>query len=186
MARLRPIRNEFCREATMPGAGYVRRSEARGTQCRPQLPDWLRNWQRTDLVALSSSRNAFHATATRVGAYQRPPLRPSPRRRSPHKHRASESNTTIAMQSLRSLARTSTRAFSTSAPRPLAKLQLIGRLADSPEVLPTSTGRELIKFSMGVSQGRRDEEGNRSVSWFEIASFVEGPQRDLLLSLPKG
>jgi len=65
-------------------------------------------------------------------------------------------------------------------------MQLIGRLADTPELTPTSTGRELIKYSLGVSGGPRDEQGNRATSWFRIASFVEGPQRDLLLSLPKG
>ncbi|KAK5112671.1 hypothetical protein LTR85_011182 [Meristemomyces frigidus] len=92
------------------------------------------------------------------------------------------------MQSLRSLPRAalSARAFSTTAPRPLAKMELIGRLADTPELMPTSTGRDIIKYALGVSGGPRDENGNRAVSWFKIASFVEGPQRDLLLSLPKG
>lgn len=79
------------------------------------------------------------------------------------------------------------RAFSTSAPRPLAKMQIIGRLADTPELTPTSTGRELIKYTLGVSTGAKDENGNRGVSWFKVASFQpEGAQRDLLLSLPKG
>lgn len=80
----------------------------------------------------------------------------------------------------------SLRAFSTTAPRPLAKMQLIGRLADTPEMTPTSTGREIVKYALGVSTGARDAEGRRATSWFNVASFVEGPQRDLLLSLPKG
>lgn len=92
------------------------------------------------------------------------------------------------MQSFRTLPRaaSSIRAFSTTVPRPLAKMQLIGRLADTPELMPTSTGREIVRYSIGVSGGPRDESGNRAVSWFRIASFTEGPQRDLLLSLPKG
>ena len=92
------------------------------------------------------------------------------------------------MQSLRALPRaaSSIRAFSTTVPRPLAKMQLIGRLADQPEQIPTSTGRDVSRFALGVSTGPKDENGNRPVSWFRVASFVEGPQRDLLLSLPKG
>lgn len=91
------------------------------------------------------------------------------------------------MQSLRFQAPRAMRAFSTTSARSLAKMQLIGRLADQPELVDTSTGRQLVKYALGVSQGPRDESGNRSVSWFKIASFLdEGPQRDLLLNLPKG
>ncbi|KAK5167361.1 ssDNA-binding protein, mitochondrial [Saxophila tyrrhenica] len=94
------------------------------------------------------------------------------------------------MQALRSLPRAaalSARAFSTTTPRALAKMQIIGRLADQPECLPSSTGREVSKFALGVNTGPRDEHGNRATSWFNVASFMEdGPQRDLLLSLPKG
>lgn len=91
------------------------------------------------------------------------------------------------MQSLRTtLPRAGARAFSTSAPRPLARMQLLGRLADQPELTPTSTGREITKFAIGVSSGPRDEQGNRAVSWYRVASFAEGPQRDLLLGMEKG
>ena len=95
---------------------------------------------------------------------------------------------TATMQSLRSLhaPRAFARAFSTTTPRALARMQLIGRLADQPELAPTSTGREISRFAIGVSTGPKDVDGNRSTSWFNIGSFVEGPQRDLLLSLPKG
>ena len=65
-------------------------------------------------------------------------------------------------------------------------MQIIGRLADTPELTPTSTGRDVTRFALGVSSGPRDENGERAVSWFRVASFVEGPQRDLLLDLPKG
>jgi len=94
------------------------------------------------------------------------------------------------MQSLRTAlpraAPSAARAFSTTVPRPLAKMQLIGRLAETPELMPTSTGRELVRYTIGVSTGPRDDAGNRATSWFKVASFGEGPQREVLLKLPKG
>lgn len=90
------------------------------------------------------------------------------------------------MQALRFQLPRAARAFSTTPARPLAKMQLIGRLADQPELTPTSTGRELVKYSLGVSTGPKDENGNRATSWFRVASFSDGPQRDFLLGLPKG
>ncbi|KXT01441.1 hypothetical protein AC578_9540 [Pseudocercospora eumusae] len=91
------------------------------------------------------------------------------------------------MQSLRLHVPRAARAFSTSPARPLAKMQLIGRLGDQPELVDTSTGRQLVKYQLAVNKGPRDESGNQAVSWFRVASFLdEGPQRDLLLSLPKG
>ncbi|CZT21238.1 related to single-stranded DNA-binding protein [Ramularia collo-cygni] len=86
-----------------------------------------------------------------------------------------------------SLPRAATRAFSTTAARPLAKMQIIGRLADTPELFDTASGKQIVRYALGVSAGPRDEQGNRSTSWFRVASFMqEGPQRELLLSLPKG
>ena len=96
-----------------------------------------------------------------------------------HLSRPTTTTTTLPALLLRS-------SFSTSPPRPLSKMQLIGRLADSPELTPTSTGRDVIRYALGVSSGPRGEDGNRATSWFRIASFVEGAQRELLLSLPKG
>ncbi|EMF11865.1 uncharacterized protein SEPMUDRAFT_46970 [Sphaerulina musiva SO2202] len=90
------------------------------------------------------------------------------------------------MQAIRFQLPRAARAFSTTPARPLAKMQLIGRLADQPELTPTSTGRELVKYSLGVSTGPKDENGNRATSWFRVASFSDGPQRDFLLGLPKG
>lgn len=77
-------------------------------------------------------------------------------------------------------------AFSTSTPRSLAKMQILGRLADQPELTPTSTGREITRFAVGVSSGPRDEQGNRAVSWYKVASFAEGGARDVLLGMVKG
>ncbi|KAJ9631866.1 ssDNA-binding protein, mitochondrial [Taxawa tesnikishii (nom. ined.)] len=94
------------------------------------------------------------------------------------------------MFALRSLPRSGTsaaRAFSTSPAHSLARMQIIGRLADQPELTATSTGREMIRYSLGVSTGPRDESGNRATSWFKVASFMDaGGSRDVLLSMPKG
>ncbi|KHN99511.1 ssDNA binding protein [Metarhizium album ARSEF 1941] len=75
------------------------------------------------------------------------------------------------------------RSFSTSSPRSVARISIIGNLADTPEIQPTSTGREILKYSVASNTGPRD---NRQTSWFRVTSFVEGPRKDFLLSLPKG
>ena len=92
------------------------------------------------------------------------------------------------MSSIRQLSRAShsLRAFSTTPARPLAKMQIIGRLADAPEEQDTSVGRTVVRYALGVNTGPRDAEGNRPTSWFKVASFAEGRQKELLLSLTKG
>lgn len=75
------------------------------------------------------------------------------------------------------------RAFSTTARRDLAKMTIVGNLADTPEAQATSSGREIIKYAVASNSGRSD---NRHTSWFRITSFAEGPQKDYLLNLPKG
>ncbi|PLB53656.1 putative ssDNA binding protein [Aspergillus steynii IBT 23096] len=81
-------------------------------------------------------------------------------------------------------AASSARSFSSSSSRSVSRMILTGRLAAEPELQATSTGQDIIKYAVGTSHGNRD---NRQTSWFRIASFTpEGPQRDYLLSLPKG
>jgi hypothetical protein len=76
------------------------------------------------------------------------------------------------------------RAFSASVRRDIAKITLVGNLAATPEVKATSTGKEVIEYSVASSNGPRD---NRHTSWFRVATFAEeGPRRDYLTSLPKG
>ena len=75
------------------------------------------------------------------------------------------------------------RAFSTSAPRSVARISIIGNLADTPELQPTSSGREILKYAVASNSGPKD---NRQTSWFRVTSFADGPRRDFLLSLPKG
>ncbi|GES65919.1 ssDNA binding protein [Aspergillus terreus] len=78
----------------------------------------------------------------------------------------------------------SARPFSSSASCSVARMIITGRLAAEPELQATSTGQDVIKYAVGSSYGPRD---NRQTSWFRVSSFQpEGPQRDHLLSLPKG
>ncbi|KAF3480742.1 uncharacterized protein GIQ15_06089 [Arthroderma uncinatum] len=75
------------------------------------------------------------------------------------------------------------RAFSSTARRDFARLTLVGRLGMEPEVTTSVNGREYIRYHIATSYGPRD---NKQTSWFRIMSFVDGPARDNLLSLPKG
>jgi hypothetical protein len=77
----------------------------------------------------------------------------------------------------------SARSFSTTTARPLAKITIVGNLADTPEVHPTSTGREIVRYAVASNSGSRE---NRKTSWFKVTSFAEGASRDYLMSLPKG
>ncbi|RYP69184.1 hypothetical protein DL769_005352 [Monosporascus sp. CRB-8-3] len=82
------------------------------------------------------------------------------------------------------LAAAPARAFSASARRDIAKITLVGNLAATPEVKPTSTGREYVEYSVASSEGYGEK---RSTSWFRVTSWVEeGPRRDFLTSLAKG
>lgn len=78
----------------------------------------------------------------------------------------------------------SARAFSTTPANRLAKITIIGRLADQPEIQPTSTGREIVKYVIGTDTGFKE---NKQTSWFRVTSFdQEGPRRDYFTGLPKG
>jgi hypothetical protein len=77
-----------------------------------------------------------------------------------------------------------TRAFSSTTPRPVARITIVGNLADTPELQATSTGHEILKYAVASNSGPRE---NRQTSWFRVVSFEpEGPRRDFLQSLPKG
>lgn len=76
------------------------------------------------------------------------------------------------------------RSFSSTSRNPFAKINIIGNLADSPELIATSTGREIITYSVASNTGPKD---NRRTSWFKISAFVnEGPSRDRVMGLTKG
>lgn len=93
---------------------------------------------------------------------------------------------TVKMFALRrNVSSTLSRSFSTSARNnSFAKLTLIGRLADKPEITATSQGQEIMKYAVGTSTGRGE---NQKTSWFRVVSFLpEGPQRDFISNLEKG
>ncbi|RYO75784.1 hypothetical protein DL766_005758 [Monosporascus sp. MC13-8B] len=76
------------------------------------------------------------------------------------------------------------RAFSASARRDIAKITLVGNLAATPEVKPTSAGREFVEYAVASNEGSGEK---RTTSWFRVAAFIEeGPRRDFLTSLAKG
>ncbi|KAI9645829.1 ssDNA-binding protein, mitochondrial [Ciborinia camelliae] len=87
----------------------------------------------------------------------------------------------------RSINSTLSRNFSSSTSarnQNLAKLTLVGRLADKPEITATSQGQEIMKYAVGMSSGKGE---NQRTSWFRVVSFLpEGPQRDFISSLEKG
>ncbi|KAK4106648.1 GIDA-domain-containing protein [Parathielavia hyrcaniae] len=79
---------------------------------------------------------------------------------------------------------TAARTFSSTASRPIARITIIGNLADSPELRASSTGREFLRYSVASNTGPAD---NRKTSWFNVSCFVEeGARRDFFQGLPKG
>lgn len=79
------------------------------------------------------------------------------------------------------------RAFSSTPARPVAKITLVGNLTNTPELQATSTGRELLTYTVASNSGPRDEAGHRQASFFRVAAFEnEGPRRDFLQGLAKG
>ncbi|KAJ5197014.1 hypothetical protein N7449_007493 [Penicillium cf. viridicatum] len=76
------------------------------------------------------------------------------------------------------------RAFSSSPANSIARLTLTGRLGAEPELHATSSGQEVVKYTVATSHGNRD---NRQTSWWRVANFApEGGQRDFVLGLQKG
>jgi single-stranded DNA-binding protein len=84
---------------------------------------------------------------------------------------------------LRTAVPRSARAFSTTRPAQLARMTVVGRLGVAPEEVTISGDRSLVRYVIGSSYGKGDD---KKTSWFRVASFVTGPQKDLLLSVPKG
>lgn len=84
----------------------------------------------------------------------------------------------------RTVAATGARSFSTSSARSLARVSIIGNLADTPETHQTASGRDVIRYAIASNSGPRD---NRHTSWFRVTSFgAEDKRRDFMLSLAKG
>jgi hypothetical protein len=77
----------------------------------------------------------------------------------------------------------STRAFSVSTRASMAHLNLSGRLGAAPEEVQTNSDRSIVRYAVATTHGRGE---NKKTSWFKIAAFPEGGQKEFLLSLPKG
>ncbi|KAK2800680.1 hypothetical protein FQN50_008064 [Emmonsiellopsis sp. PD_5] len=76
------------------------------------------------------------------------------------------------------------RSFSTTPARAFARITIAGNLGAQPELRATSSGRDLVSYTLATSHGPKDD---RQTSWWRVTSFApEGPGRDLLLGLPKG
>lgn len=78
------------------------------------------------------------------------------------------------------------RAFSTTSPRSVARITIVGHLADTPEAQVSSNTenpREYVRYSVASHSGSKE---NRQTSWFRVTGFVDGGRKDFLLSLPKG
>lgn len=77
----------------------------------------------------------------------------------------------------------SARSFHTTPRRPIARMTIVGRLADAPELHSTSTGNDIIKYAIASGSGPRD---NRQTSWWKVVSFAKDGPRERLLGLAKG
>ena len=88
---------------------------------------------------------------------------------------------------LRSAARTAVstaRNFSTSSPREVARITVVGRLADTPELRTSASGRQWLRYTVNTRSGPAS---NPKTSWWNINAWIEeGPQRQFLQNLPKG
>jgi len=87
---------------------------------------------------------------------------------------------------LRTVPTLSTRAFSSTRALPYARMTIVGRLGTAPEAFEHANnpgGRVIVRYVLGTTTGRGDK---TKTSWFRIASFVDGAQKDYLLGLPKG
>jgi len=76
-----------------------------------------------------------------------------------------------------------TRAFSASPASQLARMTVVGRLGVAPEEVTISGDRTLVRYVIGSSFGKGED---KKTSWFRVASFVQGPQKDFLMGVPKG
>ncbi|KAL8823743.1 MAG: hypothetical protein Q9170_008322, partial [Blastenia crenularia] len=75
------------------------------------------------------------------------------------------------------------RPFSSTPSRAQAKMSIVGRLAAEPEVIPTASGTDLVKYAIGTQHGPRD---NRQTTWWKVAAFPSENQKEALTSLGKG
>ena len=77
------------------------------------------------------------------------------------------------------------RTFSTTArANNYAHMSIIGGLGDTPELIATSVGKDIVRYNVAVGSGTKEKP---VTSWFRVTSFAEeGSFRDFLTSLEKG
>ncbi|RAR14366.1 GIDA-domain-containing protein [Stemphylium lycopersici] len=75
------------------------------------------------------------------------------------------------------------RSFSSTRPSQIARMTVVGRLGVAPEEVTVSGERTLVRYVVGTSYGKGED---KKTSWFRVASFVQGAQKDFLMSVPKG
>ncbi|PHH72787.1 hypothetical protein CDD80_4261 [Ophiocordyceps camponoti-rufipedis] len=73
------------------------------------------------------------------------------------------------------------RGFSSTAARDLAKINIIGKVLNSPVASTTNSGRGLVKYTV-LSQTHE----TKPASHFRVTVFADGPRRDQLMNLAKG
>ena len=88
-----------------------------------------------------------------------------------------------SLRATRSAAPAFARAFSSTPRVSLARMTIVGRLGVNPEEVTISNDRTLVRYVIGTNSGKGEE---KKTSWFRVASFVSGPQKDFLLTVPKG
>lgn len=76
-----------------------------------------------------------------------------------------------------------TRAFSSTPASQVARMNLVGRLGMPPEEVQIAGDRTLVRYVIATSYRQGEE---KKTSWFRVASFVSGPQKDYLMNIPKG
>ncbi|KAF2258687.1 glucose-inhibited division protein A subfamily [Lojkania enalia] len=86
-------------------------------------------------------------------------------------------------RTVRSAVPVGARAFSMTPRAQLARMSIVGRLGVAPEEVTVTGDKTLVRYVVGSSYGKGDD---RKTSWFRVASFVTGAQKDYLLSVPKG
>ena len=92
--------------------------------------------------------------------------------------------TTPAFRASRLALGPAARSFSSTPRAALARMSIVGRLGTTPEeITVTNNDKTLVRYVIGSNFGKGED---RKTSWFRVASFVSGAQKDFLLSVPKG
>ena len=68
--------------------------------------------------------------------------------------------------------------------RGLARMTIIGRLADSPEKAATASSQTVVRYALATNSGPRE---NRQTNWWRVSCFAPSEKfEELLMGLGKG